>query len=67
MPQYSFQCRRCKIYFKQSLPFDADLSQVTCPNGHLQIERVYSPPPIIFKGKGYYITDNHKVGHQVNK
>jgi len=59
MPEYSFQCPVCGKHFTRTLPFDSDLSKVTCPNGHTQIERVYVPPSVLFKGHGYYVTANH--------
>jgi len=34
--------------------------EVTCPNGHPQIHRVYSAPAIIFKGSGFYVSDSRK-------
>ena len=67
MPRYSFQCPRCHVVFERDLHFDADLSKVTCPNGHLQVERVYKPPEVVFKGHGYYVTDNQTAGHPETK
>ena len=60
MPVYQFQCALCGELFEKNLPFSSDLSQVICPNGHIQVQRVYKAPPVMFKGSGYYITDKKK-------
>jgi putative FmdB family regulatory protein len=59
MPSYTFLCPKCGQRFERNLPVDADQSQVVCPNGHRQVQRVYLAPPVMFKGHGYYVTDNH--------
>ena len=64
MPTYSYQCPVCGAHFDRNLPFGSDLSKVKCPNGHTQVERIYTPPPVVFKGHGYYVTDhqNNRTG-----
>jgi predicted nucleic acid-binding Zn ribbon protein len=37
-----------------------DSGEITCPNGHAQIHRVYYVPTIIFKGSGFYVNDSRK-------
>ena len=57
MPIYEYQCSECGLYFEKLQKF-GDPAPETCPNGHRQIHRLLSQPTIIFKGKGFYITDN---------
>jgi predicted nucleic acid-binding Zn ribbon protein len=35
-----------------------DSPPTTCPEGHNGVHRVFAPPTIIFKGSGFYVTDN---------
>jgi predicted nucleic acid-binding Zn ribbon protein len=34
----------------------------TCPAGHEGVQRVFAPPTIIFRGSGFYVTDNGRNG-----
>ncbi|MFN2233980.1 MAG: FmdB family zinc ribbon protein [Anaerolineales bacterium] len=58
MPVYTFKCRLCGIQFDKFCHFDCDFSKIRCPKGHLQTQRIFSPPTIVFKGSGFYTTDN---------
>ncbi len=60
MPVYSFVCPICGARFDERLSFSENLEQVTCPNGHRHVRRVYSVPSIVYKGKGFYTTDSRK-------
>ena len=57
MPIYEYECAECGLYFEKLQKF-GDPAPETCPNGHPQVHRLLSQPTIIFKGKGFYITDN---------
>jgi putative FmdB family regulatory protein len=57
MPIYEYQCSECGLYFERLQRFGAP-SPETCPNGHKQVQRLLSQPTIIFKGSGFYVTDN---------
>jgi putative FmdB family regulatory protein len=37
-----------------------------CPHGHHKVRRVFSPPAIVFKGSGFYVTDNRSGGNGGN-
>ena len=39
-----------------------DESAVICPQCHSEMRRVFSPTTVIFKGSGFYTTDNGKNG-----
>lgn len=58
MPTYDFQCPECGekrevfIYHKE-----LDKYKVMCSNGHYEpMIRIYSAPPVHFKGSGFYTT-----------
>lgn len=64
MPLYEFQCDQCHTRFEARLPFSRADEAVTCPKGHQQTRRLFSAPGIVFKGSGFYVTDNRKNGAQ---
>jgi putative FmdB family regulatory protein len=57
---YEFSCSTCGQTFEKNLPFQADQTGVRCPLGHARIRRLYSAPPVFFKGGGFYVTDHQK-------
>jgi putative FmdB family regulatory protein len=62
MPQYDYKCKDCKTAFSISASFTSMLGcKPSCPccKGE-NIEKIYSAPNIIFKGSGFYNTDNKK-------
>jgi putative FmdB family regulatory protein len=60
MPMYEFSCSTCGQTFEKNLSFQADQAGVRCPSGHSRVRRIYSAPPVVFKGSGFYITDHQK-------
>lgn len=58
MPNYTFRCVECGEEFERWFSFHEEIRGVTCPHGHTHVERVLRPPAIIFKGSGFYVTDN---------
>jgi len=61
MPAYTFQCQECGEVFTRRQSFRDDLSTITCPHGHRHVVRVFRPPAVVFKGNGFYVTDNRKT------
>lgn len=61
MPTYEYQCPVCGLRFERVQHF-SDPPLTTCPAGHRGVRRIYSPPPIIFKGSGFYTTDYSNSG-----
>ena len=59
MPIYEFECDECGARFDKLQKF-GDASPVSCPEGHAQVHRLFSQPAVIFKGSGFYVTDNKK-------
>lgn len=57
MPIYEYECLKCGAHFDRLQRF-GDPAPESCPNGHHQVHRLFSQPAIIFKGSGFYVTDN---------
>ena len=57
MPLYEYKCLCCSTQFEIKHSFD-DKPVVTCPKCQGAVQRVFSPVPVIFKGTGFYTTDN---------
>ena len=57
MPVYVYECNVCGKRFEQHRRYGSPHPD-TCPEGHHGVSRVFSPPAIIFKGSGFYATDN---------
>lgn len=58
MPVYTYHCDCCDHEFDKKQSFsDANLTQ--CPNcDEGCLRRVYKPARVVFKGSGFYVTDN---------
>lgn len=59
MPLYDYECTTCGIHFERLQRF-GEAPPTHCPLGHEGVRKVLSPPLIIFKGSGVYVTDNKK-------
>ena len=57
MVTYDYRCDTCGNRFEVKQHFD-DPAPEACPAGHRRIHRVFSPPTVVFKGPGFYVTDN---------
>lgn len=57
MPIYVYQCEKCGVQFecKQKI---ADQPLKDCPECDGSVSRVFQPVGIVFKGSGWYCTDN---------
>jgi putative FmdB family regulatory protein len=60
MPIYLYQCDVCGVRFERMQRM-SDNPLTSCPecNGH--VHRIIQPVGVIFKGSGFYITDNRQV------
>jgi putative FmdB family regulatory protein len=65
MPIYEYECQECGLHFDKLQRF-GDAQPDTCPNGHHKVARLLSSPAIIFKGSGFYVTDNGGNGRGKN-
>ena len=59
MPTYEYECGRCNYVFERKQRFDEEPVAI-CPKCEGKAHRVLNSVPIIFKGSGFYITDNRK-------
>ena len=58
MPIYTYRCEHCGVQFDRKQKFSDDPLNC-CPEcGHEALRKVYQPVGIVFKGSGFYSTDN---------
>ncbi|MBT3322793.1 MAG: zinc ribbon domain-containing protein [Anaerolineae bacterium] len=58
MPVYTYRCDDCGIQFDEKEGFN-DPTKTVCPECEKEsLHRVYRPVGIVFKGSGFYATDN---------
>lgn len=60
MPIYEYQCTSCGERFEVKQRFTDD-PLTSCPECGGAVRRILYPAGIIFKGSGFYITDNRKT------
>ncbi len=68
MPLYEYECLECGVRFER-LQRKRDADVQACPECGGAVRRLIQPPGIIFKGSGFYVTDNRRsnVGTQRDK
>jgi putative FmdB family regulatory protein len=67
MPIYEYECLTCGTQFEKRQSF-SDAPVAECPNGHDDTRRLLATPTIVFKGSGFYVTDNRsKAKNGVNR
>ncbi|NLZ69127.1 MAG: zinc ribbon domain-containing protein [Spirochaetales bacterium] len=61
MPLYDYKCTSCNKQFEKMQSFSEDPIK-DCPycKGKNTVHKMISEPAVVFKGKGFYCTDNHK-------
>ncbi|MGD9375614.1 MAG: zinc ribbon domain-containing protein, partial [Anaerolineae bacterium] len=57
MPIYLYQCDSCGVQFER-LQRMSEAPLTNCPECDGHVHRVIQPVGIIFKGSGFYVTDN---------
>lgn len=57
MPVYEYLCDNCGLRFDKMQKFSDD-PLTECPNCAGPVHRVIQPVGVIFKGSGFYVTDN---------
>jgi putative FmdB family regulatory protein len=66
MPIYEYKCESCGIVFERMQHFD-DKQLQECPECGGPLRRVLQPVGIIFRGSGFYVTDNRQVSSGVSR
>ena len=61
MPIYEYECSLCYSHFERKQRFDEEPVDI-CPKCQGKARRVIHSIPVIFKGSGFYTTDNRKSG-----
>ena len=59
MPIYEYECDICRCRFERRQKFNEEPVAI-CPECEGKARRVIHSVPIIFKGSGFYTTDNRK-------
>jgi len=57
MPLYEYQCQICGVRFERRQRMSDDPVKA-CPECGGEVQRLIQPVGIIFKGSGFYVTDN---------
>ena len=57
MPTYEYACEACGIHFECKQYFTEEPLEA-CPECKGSVHRVLHPVGIIFRGSGFYVTDN---------
>lgn len=57
MPLYEYECRKCGVRFERRQSFNEEPVR-TCPECGGPVQRLVQPVGIVFKGSGFYVTDN---------
>ena len=57
MPVYEYECEQCGVRFER-LQRMSEPVLTDCPECGGHIHRVMQPVGVIFKGSGFYVTDN---------
>lgn len=57
MPTYVYKCDECGITFERFQHFSEEPVR-TCPECNGLVFRIIQPVGVIFKGSGFYVTDN---------
>ncbi|HRE49540.1 MAG TPA: zinc ribbon domain-containing protein [Aggregatilineales bacterium] len=59
MPLYEYLCDNCGVRFEHRQGF-SDAPLTVCPECEGKVHRVIGTAGVIFKGSGFYVTDNRK-------
>lgn len=63
MPIYSYRCDNCGVQFDQHQHFD-EAPLTVCPECQEKaLKKLIQPVGIVFKGSGFYVTDNRKASN----
>jgi putative FmdB family regulatory protein len=57
MPLYEYECEKCGVRFERRQSFSEEPVRI-CPECGGEVHRLIQPVGIVFKGSGFYVTDN---------
>lgn len=60
MPTYLYECDSCGVRFERTQRMSEE-PLTDCPECDGHVHRVIQPVGVIFRGSGFYITDNRQV------
>jgi putative FmdB family regulatory protein len=60
MPIYEYKCKQCGLRFERFQRVTEEPVS-SCPECSGAVQRVFQPVGIVFKGSGFYATDNRKT------
>jgi putative FmdB family regulatory protein len=63
MPIYEYECRSCGVHFDRKQKWQDEPVKV-CPECEGEVRKVIQPVGIVFKGSGFYKTDNSSSGQR---
>ena len=63
MPIYEYECGDCLCHFEVKQGFN-EAPVASCPECQGKAHRTIQPIPVIFKGSGFYVTDNRSGGSE---
>lgn len=67
MPIYTYRCENCGVQFDRRQHFSDDPLTI-CPECQIEsLRKVYLPVGIVFKGSGFYATDNRSPSGQESR
>ena len=65
MPTYQYRCSECGQDLEVVQKF-SDAALTECPNCQGQLRKVYNAVGVVFKGSGFYSTDNRSSSKSSN-
>lgn len=65
MPTYLYECENCGRFEEFQKITEEPLK--TCPECNGAVKRIIGSPGIIFKGSGFYVTDNKSSDNSTTK
>ncbi len=63
MPIYEYECKSCGVHFDRKQRWQ-DEPVKECPECQGEVRKVLQPVGIVFKGTGFYKTDNRSSGER---
>ena len=60
MPLYEYKCTVCGVRFERRQHMVDDPVEL-CPECEGEVRRLIQPVGIVFKGEGFYVTENKKA------